>query len=135
AYWFENPKGKEGYWKRYLIHSKVDNESPHFYDINHDGKMELVFQTDHLLGFAQRQSEDVTLPWEFIVLNDGIEAQKFTHGFGIGDIDGDGQEDILMANGWYRNPGGTDFEDKWQFTKVDFGIGGAQMYTYDVNGD
>ena len=62
AYWFENPKGNPGYWKRHLIHTQVDNESPHFFDLNHDGKFELVFHSDGYLGFARRHAEDVTLP-------------------------------------------------------------------------
>src|SRR5690606_6479119 len=94
AFWFENPKGTSGYWNRHLIHPRVDNESPHFYDLNRDGKLELVFHTDGYLGYARRRPENVEAPWEFVRIYEKQDWGKFTHGFGLGDIDGDGLEDI-----------------------------------------
>ena len=29
---------------------------------------------------------------------------KYTHGYGAGDVNGDGRMDILEANGWYEQP-------------------------------
>src|SRR5215203_4318121 len=32
SFWFENPKGKEGHWKKHVIFNVTDNESPAFVD-------------------------------------------------------------------------------------------------------
>src|SRR5699024_8728444 len=47
-----------------------------------------------------------------------------------------GLEDILMKNGWWQNPGTDQMDSRWQYHPVKFAeAGGAQMYTYDVDGD
>src|SRR5690606_36189777 len=84
AFWFENPGGASGYWEKHLIHSRVDNESPHFYDLDGDGKLELVFHTDGYLGYARRNKEDVKATWDFVRIYEQQDWGKFTHGFGIG---------------------------------------------------
>src|SRR5687768_13125111 len=40
AYWYENPKNKEGHWPKHLIHESVQvgNESPAFVDVDGDGR-------------------------------------------------------------------------------------------------
>src|SRR5690554_2078187 len=135
AFWFENPRGASGYWEKHLIHPRVDNESPHFYDLDGVGKLELVFHTDGYLGYARRNQEDVKAPWDFVRIYEQQDWGKFTHGFGIGDINGDGLEDIIMAKGWWQNPGRDRLDQQWEYRPADFGPGGAQMYAYDVNGD
>lgn len=140
AHWYENPQdaGEDELWERHLIHERVDNESPHFYDLSGDGHPELVFHTDGYLGFASRDEEDPGEPWTFTRISGQHEWGKFTHGLGIGDIDGDGLEDIMKKEGWWKNPGSDQLDSKWQYHKVDFGAdrrGGAQMYAYDVDGD
>ena len=66
------------------------------------------------------------------------EWGAFTHGLGIGDIDGDGLEDIIKKEGWWKNPGDDSLDLIWEFNEVDFGeddVGGAQMHIYDVDDD
>lgn len=137
AHWFENPGDTEDHWESHLIHSQVDNESPQFYDLNQDGELELVFHTNGYLGYATR-NEDPTQPWTFTPISNQHDWGKFTHGLGIGDIDGDGLEDIMKKEGWWQNPGKDQLDTQWEFHQVDFGTdqqGGAQMYAYDVDGD
>lgn len=136
AHWYENPGDGDDYWESHLIHRKVDNESPRFYDLNRDGQLELVFHTDGQLGYAARDDEDPGRPWTFTSVSRQHDWGKFTHGLGIGDIDGDGFEDILMKNGWWENPGIDEMDVQWAYHEVKFaGPGGAQMYAYDVDGD
>lgn len=135
AFWYENPKSKEQRWQRHLIHSKVDNESPAFHDLTGDGKLDLVFHTDGYLGYASSGGDDPTQPWSFHKISKQHEWGKFTHGLGLGDINGDGRKDIIKNDGWWENPGKDSLDTQWADHQADFGPGGAQMYAYDVDSD
>jgi FG-GAP-like repeat len=50
------------------------------------------------------------------------------HGLGLGDIDGDGHEDVLTTVGVFRGP-------SYQFVPTDLGPDCAQMFVFDVDGD
>ncbi len=138
AYWYENPQDGEERWQRHLIHSRVDNESPTFHDLTGNGELELVFHTDGYLGYASTDSNDPTQPWSFNRISEQNDWGKFTHGLGIGDIDGDGLEDVIKKEGWWKNPGPDNPGERWEYNKADFGTdspGGAQMYVYDIDDD
>lgn len=135
AYWYENPGNGDQYWQRHLIHSRVDNESPTFYDLTGNGGLELVFHTDGYLGYASPEPEDPTRPWPFTRISGQYEWGRFTHGFGLGDINGDGRDDIIKNDGWWENPGSDQLNSRWEHHEADFGPGGAQMYAYDVDLD
>lgn len=131
--WYENPQNKAGHWKKNTIHMVTDNESPRWGDLTGDGKPELVFHTAGYLGWAA-PTEDVTKPWAFSKASKKGGWQRYTHGFGFGDVNGDGRADLLEAQGWWEQPQ-KHVEEGWVFHKVQFGKGGAQMYAYDVDGD
>ncbi len=133
--WYENPKGKPGHWLRHVIFAVTDNESPQLGDMNGDGKPELICHTDGYLGFAEADWSDPTKPWKFRRISPKGEWQRYTHGYGFGDINGDGRMDILEKDGWWEQPASLAGDPVWKFHPVNFGTGGAQMYVYDVNGD
>lgn len=136
AFWYENPQNKKiQHWKRFLIYPNVDNESPAFADINQDGKLELVFHTDGQLGYASSDKNSPSSTWRFHAVSDKFEWDKFTHGLGVGDVDGDGVNDLIKNDGWWLHPGYNNIESEWKYHQVDFGPGGAQMYALDINQD
>ena len=133
--WFENPKGSEGPWVRHKIFDQTDNESPTFLDLTGDGKPELVCITKGQYGYAEPDWSDPAKPWKFHPISPNNKYGNFTHGMGVGDINGDGRLDLLEKDGWWEQPASLAGDPVWTFHKQSFGAGGAQMYAYDVNGD
>ena len=137
AIWYENPQGKtDSPWAKYTAFPVVDNESPDLDDLTGDGKKELIFHTGGQLGWAEPDASDPKKVWTFHKASpkDG-RFQKYTHGLGHGDVNGDGKHDLLEAKGWWEQPANLAGDPEWKFHPTDFGAGGAQMYAYDVDGD
>lgn len=135
SYWFENPKGGEAPWKKHLALDVTDNESPTFTDINGDGKPEIVCCSKGYYGFATADAKDPNAAWTFHRITPNKNYHKFTHGMGVGDVNGDGRMDLLEKDGWWEQPESLAGDPVWAFHAWTFGTGGAQMYAYDVNGD
>ena len=136
AFWYENPQNKAGNWVQHLIFPIVDNESPTFLDITGDGKPEVVCSTDGYFGYASPDWNDPAKPWEFHRISDQTAGGKFTHGLGVGDVNGDGRKDLLEKSGWWEHPASLEGDPVWKKHAVTFSEGGgAQMYAEDVNGD
>jgi len=139
----------------------VDNESPMFGDFLGNGKPVGVFHTSDpkivppksvevedpktkvkstkvsnqgALGYATMDPADMLKPWTFHAISPPGGWARFTHGYGWGDVNGDGKNDIITNRGWWENPG-TGQDGIWKEHKLDMGGGGAQIYAYDVDGD
>jgi len=134
AFWYENPKGASGFWKKHFVFERVKGESPPFLDADGDGQPEIVAHWEDQWGFIQPDSHDPTRPWKFKPITDKRKWEQFYHGTGIGDVNGDGRLDLLLNEGWYEQP--KDRNAEWIRHEFKFGEkGGAQMFAYDVNGD
>ena len=141
AHWYENPgldsiRDPEAGWKKHLVLDIVDNESPTFADLTGDGEREVVCSRDGYFGYAKRNPADPTAAWRFIPISDQSAGGRFTHGLGVGDIDGDGRLDLLEKTGWWQQPESLDGDPVWKKHPFAFsGPGGAQMLVTDVDGD
>ncbi len=134
--WYENPKGKDGPWTRHLALDVTDGESPTFGDLLGDGHPVLICMSRGQMGYAQPDSSDPNKPWVFHPTSPKIASyQRFTHGIGFGDVNGDGKMDLLDKDGWYEQPASLAGDPHWKKHSIKFGNGGAQMYVFDVNGD
>jgi hypothetical protein len=134
--WYENPRNAGGHWPRHAIFPQTDNESPTFTDLTGDGKPELVCITKGAYGYAQPDPSDPAKPWRWHRLSPDQGYGNFTHGLGVGDVNGDGRMDLLEKDGWYEQPASLEGDPEWVHHAQRFaGPGGAQMYAYDVNGD
>ncbi len=104
AFWYENPKGKSGHWKKHFAFHRIQGESPPFLDVDNVGKPELVAHWENRWGFIQPDWSHLTNAWRFNAITDEGSFRQFYHGEGIGDINGDGRPDLILNEGWWEQP-------------------------------
>ena len=141
AFWYENPgadsvRAVSASWKRHLALDSVENESPTFTDLTGNGRPEIVCSRQGHFGYAGPDPADPTKPWKFVAISDQSAGGRFTHGLGVGDIDGDGRMDLLEKSGWWRQPESLAGDPVWEKHPFAFSqAGGSQMLVTDVDGD
>jgi len=134
--WRENPKGKDVPWKEHLIWRSAGNESPLYEDLFKNGKKELVMAYDdnYLAWFEPNRDPDKEWICHNVSEQKGAGSQRYSHGLGVGNLQGDGKNEIITTGGYYIAP-----EDPrreiWRFVKADLGPDCAHMLPLDVDGD
>ena len=145
SYWYKNPGAPANaadisMWTQNTLGTLVMEQSA-FADITGDGKPELVGAIDSKTGWF-----DITAasPWKFnqIGVTGATDAYAWWHGIGVGDLDGDGKQDLIQDTMWYTRPAAGPRAGLWTgHAQVFKGAGVAddhgpsQMYGYDVDGD
>ncbi len=133
--WYENPKGGAGDWARHVAIDVTDNESPTLLDLTGDRVPEIVCSSKGAYGWASPDLANPNQPWVWHNLSPNKNYHKYTHGLGVGDVNGDGRKDLLEKDGWWEQPASLAGDPIWKHHEFAFGTGGAQMFAYDVNGD
>jgi hypothetical protein len=138
--WYENPKGASGHWKKHLALDVTDNESPTFADLTGDGKPEIVCSSKGAYGYAAPDWSDPTKAWKWHNISPNNNYHKFTHGMGVGDVNGDHRPDLLEKDGWWEQPASLAGDPIWKhhpykFSREKDEHGGSQMHAFDVDGD
>jgi hypothetical protein len=161
CYWLENPKGSQGHWKKHILWHSACNETPQYVDLFGTGKRVLImgyqpirkletgpdgrFVVSTTKNEGQmawfRPHQDPTELWEMHPISELGKAGKaipgtnrFSHGLGIGDINGDGRLDVICTNGWWEQPDKVE-DAPWTFHPAGLGDACADMFAYDMDGD
>ncbi len=151
-HWYKNPgPGEESHWKQFEIWTSACNESPEFEDLNGDGVREIVLgsQPEAKMGFNVIPKPDkIAESFGFHAVSEAGNPNengtfKYYHGLGVGDMNGDGHRDILIAHGWWQNPGDITSAKVWEFhpvrIKTESGEqplpGCANLYSDDLDSD
>lgn len=137
AAWHENPKNKSGHWAMHPIHSSVGNESPMLVDVDGDGRLDLLANdpTAKQVIWISPPKKGETEWTKYVISSDEkLGTHMYTHGIGLGDINGDGYKDVIFRGGWWegsKNPK----KENWTFHAADLSQDCSQMYVLDLNGD
>ena len=140
--WYKNP-GKDALhkgWKwepHVLVKARGENEAFHLKDLDGDGVPEIVahcwVSREPLVAWRLTKSGDGTPTAQRVVIGD----KGGGHGYAVGDVNGDGRDDILCAVGWYEHPGKDVFARPWKFhpeTALRPSVS-SPFVVVDVNGD
>lgn len=160
CYWLENPKGDPGkHWKRHVIWHSACNETPVYADLFGTGKRVLImgFQpkgsdpngNNGQMAYFTPKADDPAALWDMHPISEPSKPGqpvpgtfKFSHGLGVGDINGDGKADVMTSGattngmaGWWEQPKQADGKTAWAFHPFNFGDAVADMHAYDLDAD
>ncbi len=136
AVWAENPKGKTGHWTEHTIWRSACNESPLFADLLGSGKPVLVFPFDESQMAWYEPQSDPGSEFRCHAISEpkAPGTGRFSHGLGVGDVNGDRRPDVLVTKGYWEAPSDPR-AGPWKFVPANLGPDCAQMHPYDVDRD
>jgi hypothetical protein len=133
--WLENPGPAGGHWPAHRLAHSVANESPAFAPLRPGAPPSLVageLPEQRLVALRPGANRLGTWDATEIAGPSAPGAGRFAHGLGVGDVNGDGRPDLVVAAGWYEAPAEP---GPYSFHQNDFHPGGAQMVVADLDGD
>ncbi len=128
--WWENPGRGGGAWKDHAIDSGFPVEFCFLVDLDNDGRAQELL--------PQFGGQKAPTAWYELrggaFLKHVVSPSSYGHGIGVGDVNGDGRNDIVTPKGWLEAPPDPR-SGPWAFhPEFDLGATGF-IYVLDVNGD
>jgi hypothetical protein len=102
VYWLENDGSPEdGGWTRHFLGLTGTPDQVFAQDMDGDGALEVIAAFKDGPVVILRRPADPRQPWHATSI---VEDAEDVAGASIGDIDGDGDPDVVFGNAWYENP-------------------------------
>jgi len=142
AKWYENPKNEKtdneaGHWREFVAFKRTGNETRLYPDLFGDGKPVFLMGVEGKIAWVN-VPESPYGPWTVHDISDGKHkaADRYYHGLGVGDLNGDGRNDVLCGDGWWEQPAaGRKAEGPWKWHEASIANNCADMYTFDADQD
>lgn len=133
--WRENPQGKPVEWKTHVIDECGSIETTRAWDIDGDGRLEIVPNTPMAPLAFYKLITDANGKGTGKFRKVQISPDKSGHGLGFGDITGNGKGSLIVANGWWE-PQGDPVNEPWTFhQEFELGNSSIPVIVTDFNGD
>jgi len=132
--WRENPDGGTREWTNHEVMTTGNIERNCFYDIDDDGTPEVFSTTFPVHFFRLKKDADGKGAGEFehYVLTQGGGG----HGFGFGDVNSDGNDDLVFSAGWLEGPEDPFDVKRWRWhPALELGSSSVPILVHDVNED
>jgi len=124
AVWYSNPGNKPGYWPMHPILNNCGNESPALVDVDGDGRPDLLCNDPVAKEMIWMKPPSVKgdTGWKRYVIakGDAQGVNRYTHGLGLIDMNGDGRKDVVITRGWWESPADRTTSN-WTFHPADLG--------------
>ena len=135
--WRENPRGsREEKWPEHVIGECGNVETTRLWDVDGDGQLEIVPNTPLAPLRVYKLITDAQGKGTGEFSEHMIWPEKQGHGFGFGDITGNGRGDFVLSKGWLEAPEDPLGGEAWKFhDDFDLGSGSCPILVVDVNGD
>jgi hypothetical protein len=138
AVWYENPKNNSGHWRMHTILNNAGNESPAFVDVDGDGRPDILCNDPVAKEMIWMKSPSIkgdTVWQRFVIAKGDVPGvDRYTHGLGFADMNGDGRPDVIITKGWWEMPADPK-QPNWLFHQADLGEDCSQIYMLDAKGD
>ncbi|HOJ59292.1 MAG TPA: VCBS repeat-containing protein [bacterium] len=130
--WRENPGAKGGDWPTHTIDKPGNVETALFADLSGDGVDDIVPNIMGEVAWYEYMKDPAGGP-KWIKHTAGQEGAG--HGIGVGDVNQDGQWDIICPKGWYEvKKENSQFTYRWH-AEFDLGSTSVPILAHDVNED
>lgn len=137
AVWYQNPAGKPGLWPMHTILPHAGNESPAFVDIDGDGRKDLLCNdpvAKEMIWMKSPAAKGDTIWKRYLIGKEPLPGMdRYTHGLGWADMNGDGKNDVIITKGWWESPADVK-HGVWKFHAANLGEDCSQIYAMDVPG-